>query len=133
METFCMLKCLWLIGKYFLIFSGNKPETSASLVLEEFTQFDSGLSHTQTHTPLVTMETSEHILTYPWESILPIIKQTQLYCSFFLLFKAASWVTTILQNKFLMTIYPIINDLNILFFFYCKCHFTKFPGLRVKE
>lgn len=77
METFFMLKCLWLIGKYFLTFSANKPETSASLVLEEIVQFDSGLLHTQA-APQVITETSEHILPCPWESVLPIIKQTQL-------------------------------------------------------
>lgn len=65
----------WKLFPYF--FSKKNQELSAPLLLEDLIQFDSGPFHTQA-APLVTMETNEHILTYPWESILPIIKQTQL-------------------------------------------------------
>lgn len=60
-----------------LFFQQKNQELSAPLLLEDLIQFDSGPFHTQA-APLVTMEMNEHILTYPWESILPIIKQTQL-------------------------------------------------------
>lgn len=60
-----------------LFFQQKNQELSAPLLLEDLIQFGSGPFRTQA-APLVTMEMNEHIFTYLWESILPIIKQTQL-------------------------------------------------------
>ena len=70
-----MVVAQWKLFPYF--FSKKNQELLAPLFLEDLIQSDSGSFHTQA-APLVTIEMNEHILTYPWESILPIIKQTQL-------------------------------------------------------